>query len=84
MDFYKRALALREETISHRRWLHSNAEVGLHMPKGQAYVMDQLRGYGLDPHPCGHGVTAELGPGRGADNPAPSGYGCTAHAGGKR
>ena len=61
MDFYKRALALREETISHRRWLHSNAEVGLHMPKGQAYVMDQLRGYGLDPHPCGHGVTAELG-----------------------
>ena len=61
MDFYKRALALREETISHRRWLHSNAEVGLHMPKGQAYVMDQLREYGLDPHPCGHGVTAELG-----------------------
>ena len=61
MDFYKRALALREETISHRRWLHRNAEVGLHMPKGQAYVIDQLRGYGLKPHPCGHGVTAELG-----------------------
>ena len=61
MDFYKRALELREETISHRRWLHSNAEVGLHMPKGQAYVMEQLRGYGLEPHPCGHGVTAELG-----------------------
>ena len=65
MDFYKRALALREETISHRRWLHSNAEVGLHMPKGQTYVMNQLRGYGLDPHPCGHGVTAELGQERG-------------------
>ena len=47
MDFYKRALALREETISHRRWLHSNAEVGLHMPKGQTYVMEQLRGYGF-------------------------------------
>ena len=61
MDFYKRALTLREETISHRRWLHSNAEVGLHMPKGQTYVMEQLRGYGLDPHPCGHGVIAELG-----------------------
>lgn len=61
MDFYKRALELREETISHRRWLHSNAEVGLHMPKGQAYVLDQLKEYGLDPHPCGHGVTAELG-----------------------
>lgn len=23
--------------------------------------MEQLRGYGLDPHPCGHGVIAELG-----------------------
>lgn len=32
MDFYKRALALREETISHRRWLHSNAEVGVPFP----------------------------------------------------
>ena len=34
MDFYKRALALREETISHRRWLHSNAEVGLPASSG--------------------------------------------------
>lgn len=61
MGFYERALELREETVAHRRWLHRNAEVGLHMPKGQAYVMEQLRGYGLDPRPCGHGVTAELG-----------------------
>lgn len=61
MNFYERALELREETVTHRRWLHSNAEVGLHMPKGQAYVMDQLRGYGLNPHACGHGVAAELG-----------------------
>ncbi|MDE6845430.1 MAG: amidohydrolase [Lachnospiraceae bacterium] len=61
MDFYARALELREETVAHRRWLHSNAEVGLYMPKGQNYVMEQLRGYGLEPHPCGHGVTAELG-----------------------
>ena len=61
MDFYKRALDLREETVVHRRWLHSHAEVGLDMPKTQAYVMEQLRSYGLEPHPCGHGVTAELG-----------------------
>lgn len=61
MDFYKRALELREETVTHRRWLHSNAEVGLHMPKGQAYVMEHLIEYGLDAHPCGHGVAAELG-----------------------
>lgn len=61
MDFYKRALELREETVAHRRWLHSHAEVGLDMPNAQAYVMEQLRNYGLEPRPCGHGVTAELG-----------------------
>ena len=63
MDFYERALELREETVTHRRWLHRNAEVGLHMPKGQTYIIEQLKAYGLDPHPCGHGVTAELGGG---------------------
>ena len=61
MDFYKRALELREETVRHRRWMHSNAEVGLDMPKAQAYVMEQLKKYGLEPRACGHGVTAELG-----------------------
>ena len=61
MDFYKRALELSEETVAHRRWLHTNAEVGLKMPKGQAYVMEQMKDSGLEPHPCGHGVTAELG-----------------------
>ena len=61
MDFYKRAVELREETVAHRRWLHSHAEVGLDMPKAQAYVMEQLRKNGLEPRPCGHGVTAELG-----------------------
>lgn len=61
MDFYQRALELREETVAHRRWLHSHAEVGLDMPKAQAYVLDALKKYGLEPRPCGHGVTAELG-----------------------
>lgn len=61
MNAYQRALELREETVSHRRWLHSHAEVGLEMPKAQRYVMEQLQNAGLDPRPCGHGVTAELG-----------------------
>ena len=61
MNFYEQALERREETVAHRRWLHSHAEVGLNMPKAQAYVMEQLRNYGLEPRPCGHGVTAELG-----------------------
>lgn len=61
MNYYERALELRGETVTHRRWLHQNAEVGLEMPKAQAYVIKQLRECGLDPRPCGHGVTAELG-----------------------
>ena len=61
MNYYERALELRGETVAHRRWLHQNAEVGLEMPKAQAYVMERLGECGLDPHPCGHGVTAELG-----------------------
>ena len=60
MDFYKRAQELRGETVTHRRWLHSHAEVGLNMPKAQAYVMEQLKNYGLEPRPCGHDFHAAM------------------------
>lgn len=61
MNDYERALALRDETVAHRRWMHTHAEVGLEMPKAQAYVIEQLKRAGLEPRPCGHGVVAELG-----------------------
>ena len=63
MNYYQRALALKEETVAHRRYLHTNAEVGLDMPKARAYVMEQLRLAGLQPRQCGHGITATLGTG---------------------
>ncbi len=63
MNFYERALELRDEVTENRRWFHSHAEVGLHMPKAQAYVLEKLKEYGLDPQPCGEGVTASLGKG---------------------
>lgn len=63
MDFYNRALELKAETIENRRYFHSNAEVGLNMPKAQAYVMEKLAEYGLAPEKCGYGVTATLGKG---------------------
>lgn len=63
MNYYERALALKEETVAHRRYFHTNAEVGLNMPKAQAYVMQKLTEYGLEPQECGHGVVAELGKG---------------------
>lgn len=63
MDFYKRAVELKEETIENRRYIHKNAETGLKLPKTKAFVMDRLKKYGLEPEECGDGVTAMLGKG---------------------
>lgn len=63
MSFYNRALELKEEMISNRRYLHQNAEVGLELPKTVAYVMEKLTEYGLEPKKCGHGIIADLGQG---------------------
>ena len=63
IDFYKRALALREETVAHRRYFHHNAEVGLVMPKACAYLQEKLKAFGLEGKLCGHGVTCEVGEG---------------------
>ena len=43
MDYFERARALREELTENRRYFHANAEVGLHMPKAKAYVMEKLK-----------------------------------------
>lgn len=61
MNYYERALALKEETIAHRRWFHTNAEVGLNMPKGQDYVLAELEKLGIEAKKCGHGVSATVG-----------------------
>lgn len=63
MNYYERAMELKEDTIANRRHFHTNAEVGLNLPKTTAYVMDKLKEYGLEPKECGHGVTATLGHG---------------------
>ena len=63
MNYYERALALKEETVAHRRFFHINAEVGLNMPKGQAYVLEELAKLGIEAKPCGHGVSATVGNG---------------------
>ena len=61
MNYYERALELKDETIAHRRYFHTNAELGLNMPKAQAYVLAELKKLGIDAKPCGHGVSATLG-----------------------
>ena len=63
MGYYERAVSLKQEIIDNRRYFHTNAEVGLDMPKAKAYVMRKLTEYGLEPQECGYGVTATLGSG---------------------
>ena len=63
MNYYERALELKDETIVNRRHIHKNAETGLDIPKTKAYVMEKLTEYGLEPKDCGYGVTATLGKG---------------------
>ncbi len=61
MDFYKRALELKDEIIGDRRFIHAHAETGLDLPETKAYVMEKLKEYGITPVECGYGVTATLG-----------------------
>ena len=63
MNYYERALQLQQETVAHRRWFHTNAEVGLNMPRGRAYVLSELEKLGIEAKPCGHGVSATVGKG---------------------
>lgn len=63
MNYYERALELKDETIANRRHIHKNAETGLDLPKTKAYVMEKLTEYGLEPKDCCYGVTATLGKG---------------------
>ena len=63
MNYFDRARELREELLENRRYFHTNAETGLHLPKARAYVMKKLSEYGLEPQECGEGVTAVLGHG---------------------
>ncbi len=63
MNYYERALELKDETIANRRYIHTNAETGLDLPKTKAYVMEKLTEYGLEPKDCGYGVTATIGKG---------------------
>ena len=63
MNYYERANNLQNETIENRRYIHTNAEIGLEMPKAKKYVMEKLREYGIDAKECGHGVSATIGNG---------------------
>ena len=64
MDFYRRAKQLEDEIISHRRFLHRNAECGIDLPVTKKYVCDRLKEYGIQPQDCGCGISAAIGRGK--------------------
>ncbi len=63
MSYYDRALEMKDELVTNRRYLHENAEVGLTLPKTRAFIEEKLREYGIEPKRCGEGVTGLIGKG---------------------
>ncbi len=63
MKYMQQALCLKDETITHRRYFHRNAEAGTECPLAQAYILHELAALGIPAQSCGGGVSAELGKG---------------------
>lgn len=67
IDRVSQARQFQSEMVAHRRHLHAEPEVGLHLPDTSDYVAEALRACGLDPEVHeGAGVTARIA-GRDAD-----------------
>lgn len=57
--------SIAKEIIRHRRYLHTHAECGLHLPQACAYIKEQLETYGCHAEFLGGGVVCLLGKGPG-------------------
>lgn len=66
MDFYKKALQIKDEIISHRRYIHRNAEVGLTLPYTSKYITKALKSYGINCQAYGNGIVGTVGEGESA------------------
>ena len=62
MSIYQEALAIKDEIIANRRYLHQNPELGLDLPLTAAYVEKKLIEMGYEPKRVGeYGLTATIG-----------------------
>ena len=60
-EFLEQAKMLKEDMINYRRTIHSNPEVGTHLPKTKAFVMEKLREFGYQPvEICESGIVATI------------------------
>ncbi len=64
MDILKECERIKDEIISHRRYLHKHAEVGLSLPKTERYIVETLFSYGYTPKVFDGGVIADVGKGK--------------------
>lgn len=62
MSIYQEALAIKDEIIANRRYLHQIPELGLDLPQTAAYVEQKLIEMGYEPKRVGDcGITATIG-----------------------
>ena len=62
MTIYQEALAIKDEIMANRRYLHQNPELGLDLPLTAAYVEKKLIEMGYQPKRVGdYGVVATIG-----------------------
>lgn len=66
MNYWIRAKELKDEIISYRRNIHSNAEIGMNLPSTTEFVMKTLKSFGYEPKQIiDSGVVATIGNGKG-------------------
>ncbi len=63
MSYFSKALLEKDTLLRQRRYLHQNAETGLHIPKTKAFIKDTLRRERIECSNCGHGLSALIGSG---------------------
>ena len=63
MDFYSKVQDIKDEIVTHRRFLHKNAESGNYTPVAAEYITNILKSYGIHSQLCANGVTATVGSG---------------------
>lgn len=83
MSYYDRALEMKDELVTNRRYLHENAEVGLTLPKTRAFIEEKLREYGIEPAALRRGRDRTYRKGR-QGVASESRYGRIGYAGGER
>ena len=64
MNDYQRAIDIYEELMSHRRYFHQHAEIGLNTVMTLEYIEKQLNRLKIKNERCGSGIVAYLGQGK--------------------